>query len=784
MDSPFFWKGHRIYPFIFSGILLSCFPPQQVTEQPVLPELSVIPRPVSVETRPDWFSLPADLKIIYTDSMMEFTAEFLRDFIHSQISTMINIVITEEVPPDSGIIILSLDETIEHSEGYRLRVNQNIQIQGREPRGVFYGIQTLNQLIFSGLDSTGRVFIPCVEILDYPRFSWRGMHLDVSRHFFDKAFIKKYIDILALHKMNTFHWHLVDDQGWRIEIKKYPRLTEVGAWRVDREELPWHFRPEAQPGEKATYGGFYTQQEIREIVAYASERFITVVPEIEMPAHVQSALAGYPQFSCKGELLTVPPGSIWPITNIYCAGNDSTFLFLQDVLTEVMDLFPSAYIHIGGDEADHMEWERCPKCQARLKNEGLRNEHQLQSYFIQRIENFLNEHDRILIGWDEILDGGLVPNATVMSWRGTRGGIEAARLGHDAVMTPGTHCYFDHYQSLDKDIEPPAFGGFTDLRKVYSYEPVPARLNSEEAAHILGVQGNVWTEFMQTGAHVEYMILPRMTALSEVQWTLANLKSEEDFLGRLPAFLNLLKRNDINYHLPTPQGLIQKMIFVDSIHINLTNPYPFGEIRYTLNGDDPRWDNSMVFNQTLKFESNQEIRAALFLENGHRGLIRSSRIIQQHPLPSSLPDISIEQGLHYRLYEGEICSLNDFSELTFLYEGIIDQIRIPADAPNEHFAVELAGYIKIPFSGMYTFTLSSNDGSRLYIDNQLVVDHDHFHRLDNLKGQIALAPGFHTIHILYFEYIGEQKLEMLMEGPDFPEQLISSKLLFHEVVSN
>ena len=508
-----FLNRFRIYPVIFVAIFIFCFPPRQITEQPALPELSVIPRPVSVEIKDGYYALPPALKIYYSDPELQFSAEYLKEFIRTQINSVAELHFKNTIQQDSGIIFLSLSENIENPEGYQLRVNKNIHIQGKNPRGVFYGVQTLNQLIFSGLDTTAKVLIPSVEILDYPRFSWRGMHLDVSRHFFDKAFIKKYIDILALHKMNTFHWHLVDDQGWRIEIKKYPRLVEVGAWRVDREELPWHFRPEAHPGEKASYGGFYTQQDIEEIVAYAAERFITIVPEIEMPGHVQSALAAYPQFSCKGESLTVPPGSIWPITNIYCAGNDSTFIFLQDVLTEIMDLFPSAYIHIGGDEADHMEWEHCPKCQARLKNEGLKNEHELQSYFIRRIETFLNEHDRILIGWDEILDGGLAPNATVMSWRGTRGGIQAARMGHDAVMTPGTHCYFDHYQSLDKDIEPTAIWGYTDLTKVYSYDPVPSDLTAEETEHILGVQGNVWTEFMLTGSHVEYMVLPRMTAL-------------------------------------------------------------------------------------------------------------------------------------------------------------------------------------------------------------------------------------------------------------------------------
>ncbi|MEK9137784.1 MAG: family 20 glycosylhydrolase, partial [Bacteroidota bacterium] len=335
--------------------------------------------------------------------------------------------------------------------------------------------------------------IPCVAIRDWPRFEWRGMHLDVSRHFLPKKFIKTYIDMLAMHKMNVFHWHLTDDQGWRLEIKKYPKLIEVTAWRVDREDQHWNHRDPPREGEKATYGGYYTQDEIREIVKYADERNITVVPEIEMPAHTTALLAAYPQYSCTGGPFDVPPGGVWPITDIFCAGNDSTFYFLQDVLTEVMDLFPGKYIHIGGDEADKKEWKACAKCQARIKQEELKDEAELQSYFVKRIEKFIVSKGRRLIGWDEILEGGLAPEATVMSWRGTEGGIAATRQGHDAVMTPGSHCYFDHYQGK-QEFEPLAIGGYTPLSKVYSYEPIPDSLTPEEAKHILGAQGNVWTE--------------------------------------------------------------------------------------------------------------------------------------------------------------------------------------------------------------------------------------------------------------------------------------------------
>jgi hexosaminidase len=325
----------------------------------------------------------------------------------------------------NGDISLATDTSREWKpEEYLLTVEKKkVTLTAGTAGGLFRGIQTLRQLFPPQIFGTEPVesvkwLAPCVTVSDYPRFEWRGMHLDVSRHFFDKDYIKRYIDILAMHRMNVFHWHLVDDQGWRIEIKKYPKLTEVGAWRVDREDKPWDSREPQKPGEKATYGGFYTQDEIREIVAYAAEKHITVVPEIEMPAHVGSALAAYPEYSCTGGPFTVPPGGVWPITDIYCAGKEETFAFLEDILTEVMELFPSEYIHIGGDEADKTEWKRCPDCQARIRNEGLKDEHELQSYFVKRIERFLNSRGRKLIGWDEILQGGLAPEATVMSWQG------------------------------------------------------------------------------------------------------------------------------------------------------------------------------------------------------------------------------------------------------------------------------------------------------------------------------------------------------------------------------
>ncbi len=406
-------------------------------------------------------------------------------------------------------------------EGYELTVTpEAVTIVAATERGAFYGRKTLDQL--------GPPPIPCLRIIDRPRFSWRGMHLDVGRHFFPVQQIKRYLDLLALHKLNTFHFHLTEDQGWRIAIKKYPRLTKIGSRRA---ETPLPATPDR--GDGKPYGGFYTQKEIREIVAYAAARHITVVPEIEMPGHSLAALAAYPELSCTGGPFAVR--TKWGIEpDVYCAGNDRVFTFLEDVLDEALGLFPSEFIHIGGDECPKDRWQQCPKCQARIRAEGLKNEHGLQSSFIRRIEKFLNARGRRLIGWDEILEGGLAPNAAVMSWRGTEGGLAAAAAGHDAVMTPHTHCYFNYAQS-DDPAEPPApkYAVPLSLKQVYDYEPIPASLPADQHHHILGAQGCLWTEYIPTWKVVEHMVLPRMCALAEVVWSPTTARDYDDFRARL-----------------------------------------------------------------------------------------------------------------------------------------------------------------------------------------------------------------------------------------------------------
>ena len=435
------------------------------------------------------------------------------------------------------------------AEGYRLEVSDHkIEISAAKPAGAFYGIQTLRQLLPAGIFGPTVVKgtaweVPCLSIEDTPRFAWRGAHLDVARYFMPKEFVLKFIDLMAMHKLNTFHWHLTDDQGWRIEIKKYPLLTQVGAWRKDSMLT---YSPATFDGKP--HGGFYTQDEVREVVAYAAKRFVTVVPEIEMPGHSHAAIAAYPELGNTGQKLEV--GTIWGVDENVYNPEDSTIRFLQDVLSEVISLFPSKFIHVGGDEVPKKQWHESARAQALMKLRGLKDEHELQSWFIHQMDSFLTQHGRRLIGWDEILEGGLASGATVMSWRGEEGGIAAAKAGHDVVMTPGAWTYFDHYPTRDTANEPHAIGGYLPLQKVYGYEPIPASLTNLEAQHVLGAQGQIWTEYIPTPKRAEYMAYPRFSALAEVVWSPKESRNYADFRRRLDVQLQRLTLLDVNFRAP------------------------------------------------------------------------------------------------------------------------------------------------------------------------------------------------------------------------------------------
>lgn len=508
--------------------------------QNTVSDYPVIPKPASLSPSTGRFLVDEHTAIVASENLQN-EASFLKELLDTTSGHVLPIVDEGEMVQHA--IHLKIEETLEN-EAYTLLVGYDkIIITGKTPKGVFYGIQTLRQMLSPSTETSAlaELTVPAVFIEDSPRYKYRGMHLDVARHMFPVEFIKKYIDLIAMHKLNTFHWHLTDDQGWRIEIKQYPKLTEIGSVRKETV-VKKNYDPYIADSQK--YGGFYTQEEIKDIVAYAQTKHVTVIPEIELPGHATAALAAYPELGNGTGPYEV--ATTWGVFSQIFAPKEETFEFLENVLTEVMFLFPSEYIHIGGDEAPKTEWKQSAQAQAVIKREGLKDEHELQSYFVQRIEKFLNENGRQIIGWDEILEGGLAPNATVMSWRGTKGGIAAAQQQQDVVMTPSSHLYFDHYQA-DSQGEPFAIGNFTPVEEVYSFEPTPEELTEEEGKYIFGVQANLWTEYIKSSEYVEYMLLPRMSALSEVAWTSPEKKDWEDFEKRLNSLVQRFDAMGLNY---------------------------------------------------------------------------------------------------------------------------------------------------------------------------------------------------------------------------------------------
>ncbi len=595
-----------LFSFLLLPILLAC----QTTP------IHVIPQPVSVETGEGNFTLTAATQVFYPQDKPDWQAAAQAFITLAESGTGYKLTakpFQRALNPTAGQAIYFMpDESIRHPEGYRLEVRTgSVAIRASTAAGAFYAVQTLRQLFPPDFNSPaarrkGQWAAPCCTIDDAPRFGYRGMHLDVSRHFFSIDFVKRYIDLLAFHKINTFHWHLTDDQGWRVEIKKYPKLTTVADCR--NETLVGHYSDRPVRFDGKPYCGFYTQDEIKEVVEYARQRFVTIIPEIEMPGHALAALSAYPELGCTGGPYAA--ATQWGVfDDVFCAGNEKTFQFLDDVLAEVCALFPGQYVHVGGDECPKTRWAACPKCQKRMKDEGLKDEHELQSYFIHRAEAMLAKHGKKLIGWDEILEGGLAPTATVMSWRGTEGGIAAAREHHNVIMTPTSDVYFDYYQG-DPATEPLAIGGFLPLEKVYAYEPIPDVLSPEEAQYILGAQANLWTEYIATPEQAEYMAYPRLCALSEVVWSAKDRRDWKDFSGRLKVHFARLEAMKVNF----ARNFYDLKARYSAGKVNLSTTDQELQIHYTLDGTEPT-DRSPSYFAPIVLAKTTTVKAATFRQN-------------------------------------------------------------------------------------------------------------------------------------------------------------------------
>lgn len=599
--------------FITALLAFACQTPKQQVKF-AENDICIIPKPQSMTLNNGNFQFTKETVFVSNQSLAPAAEIFAKQF---EKASGIKLPIKNETV-QTNYIALSIDNSLP-KEGYNLVVQPDkISIAAADYNGAIYALETLRQLLPKEFESSTPVnanwVIPTITINDKPEYPWRGLMLDVSRHFFSKEYILKTLDRMAMLKLNTFHFHLVDNEGWRIEIKKYPKLTEVGAWRVDQEDKLWDERtsnpadafdnPASAPKK---YGGFYTQEDIKEIVAYAAARGITVIPEIEMPAHVMSAIAAYPELSCHKRPIGVPSGAVWPNIDIYCAGQEESFTFLEDVLTEVMALFPSKYIHIGGDEADHTEWEKCPKCQQRIKDNHLKDVHQLQSYFIKRIDKFLVSKGRVLVGWDEIMDGGLANDAVVMNWRGIDIGRKALEQGNPVVLT--SDCYINRYQGLP-EYEPLANGGYVTLKKLYHYNLEKENLSPELQKNVLGTQANLWVEFIATPEHSEYMLFPRLLAFSEISWTPDNLKNWDNFVKRTETFMDRLDVMKIKYARSMYQVLPAVENQNGKVFLKLECEVPNADIRYAL-GDTPI-EKAKKYTQPIPFNESTTFKATVF----------------------------------------------------------------------------------------------------------------------------------------------------------------------------
>ncbi|NQX37941.1 hexosaminidase [Pedobacter steynii] len=587
---------------LFTIVLLAFLAVEASAQQD--PNMGIIPAPVSVKKNSGTFKLDKTVVLISNEPKNSRMADLLNAFVTTKGGFALREAKSESAN-EKAIILTSEGAGQLPAEGYKINItDKKITIIGQEA-GLFYAVQSMTQLMPERQNN--EILIPAAEINDYPRFKYRGMHLDVSRHFFPVSLVKKYIDVMSQYKLNNFHWHLTDDQGWRIEIKKYPKLTSVGGSR--NGTIIGH-----HPGvgtDNKEYKGFYTQNEVKEVLAYAAARFINVVPEIELPGHASAAIAAYPELSCFPERDTfVDAKTPWSgsrkgkqvqqqfgVFDDVFVPNDNTFKFLENVLDEVIALFPSKYIHIGGDECPKEYWKQSEFCQKLIKKLNLKDEHGLQSYFIQRIEKHVNKRGRSVIGWDEILEGGLAPNATVMSWRGTDGGIAAAKQSHDVIMTPNAGgLYFDHKQSNSAD-EPTNIGGFAPYTSAYAYDPMPKELNADQQKYVIGVQANLWTEYIQTPVKVEYMIIPRVFSLAEIAWSQPERKDLKNFSEeRLPLHLAKLDQTETNYWVPTPLGLNEKVMNGENFNIELKAPVLGSKIYYTLDLTRPSVNGNLYTN--------------------------------------------------------------------------------------------------------------------------------------------------------------------------------------------
>lgn len=706
-------------------------------------EIQIIPKPVSIEYGSGTFVFTPKTKLVATDKSARDIARSFSAFVSRRYGFKLDLL--SKAPANDAIVFSTKSANAGPPESYELQIDGNaIRVSGGQS-GLFYGLQTLLQIIPPTY--TGPVELPYLAISDLPRFSYRGMHLDIARHFQPVEFVKRFIDLMSQYKFNTFHWHLTDDQGWRIQIKKYPKLTEIGSQRPEtvkeRNLTPYI-------GDGIPHGGFYTQEQIKDVVAYAKERYITVIPEIELPGHASAALAAYPRLGCKADY-KYKVQTTWGIfKEVYCP-TDETFKFLEDVIDETIKLFPeSPYIHIGGDEVLKDYWKESQFVQELKKKENLKDEHEVQSYFVRRIEKFVNSKGKKIIGWDEILEGGLAPNATVMSWRGMKGGIEAAKSKHDVIMTPTDFVYFDYGQG-DPAYEPLNIGSYVPLEKVYSFEPVPKELTPEEAKYIIGGQANIWTEYIKTPQQVEYMAFPRMLALSEVLWSRADNRTFGDFQKRLIEHLPHLDAQGVNYRIPEPGGLKNVITAEEKVLITL-NPAPGTQVRYTTDGRYPD-ANSPVYKEPIEIALKERKSLPFFTRvvnaSGRTSSVYAA-VILGYPMHEPVMPENTTEGLKYEVFVPKGDMSGEGERKTGETKSIfLNQFANKGVDLKQPFAVTYDGYLRIPADGVYEIQVDATWDVTVVMGGGMLIDDAGTKDRKVRSSIIPLKAGLHKISIRY-----------------------------------
>jgi hexosaminidase len=727
-------------------------------------EPNIIPQPKSVRCLSGEFKFSAKTKIVARDETGRQSAALLNDWLLKNYGFKLELTNAEKNPKNSIVFEEQKNLLADMPpEAYGLYVIDKGILVGARETGQFYALQTLMQLLPVNFKTQAK--IPAVDISDAPRFPYRGMHLDTGRHFMPVDFVKKYVDLMSQYKFNYFHWHLTDDQGWRIEIKKYPRLTEVGS---RRKETVKERNLQPYVGDNVPVEGFYTQEQIKDVVAYAKARRITVIPEIELPGHSSAALAAYPELGCK-ENYQYKVQTTWGIFKEVFCPTEATFRFLEDVLTETIALFPdSPYVHIGGDEVLKDHWKESAFVQELKAKENLKDEHEVQSYFIRRVEKFINSKGKKIIGWDEILEGGLAPNATVMSWRGEKGGITAAKAKHDVIMTPTDFLYFDYGQG-DPQYEPLNIGNYVPLEKVYSYNPQPKELTDEEKQRVLGAQGNVWTEYLKTPDKVEYMVFPRMLALSEVVWSPLAAKNYADFTRRLQYHFQKLDKQNVNYRIPAPLGLQNTLLGdAEKATIDLKPAITGGKIYYTTDGGEPSELNAKLYEKpfelSLKPNEKAEIKTIVVNGKGRKSVVYAGVVLRREKL-KAIELNEKKAGVDFQFYLGEFKSIKDFYAAKPIETGETKSVQLAQFAEKTNklkdaFGADFEGYVYAPEDAIYEFQLESDDGAILEIGDETLIDLDGSGAKRIQNQVVPLSKGYHKIRLRYFHADGAAILNL------------------------